>query len=939
MNNILIKMLSFLILCSLVIACDNKDEYEGQATGNIDFTVSAGYLKLSEDSANIAGVLRVTANTPTVKLKWNVLPECNIDTTVTSLTLTNGNGVLPIKWNRRLVDGKYNIQERMFDAGVELIAGEESKYVHLVWADGIDSAAIKKTPITTRAAEAFAKEAIILDVSPATVSMDPVVGGATKVSYSGIDMVIVDQSRVEAETNIDKGAIPLVMEKPGALIFKWNTLGPPTRDFIATVTLYAGEVYKDLYIKYTINPQNPTYWEYLYCIPEQNTHIPAKNASVRVYVKTNAKWGLNSLQSSFPAEENATSLGTKLLAIDIDDNPGPNMREVKVNVNSDGTQKEVLTFIQEAPDATFEFLSANPEDNTIVTGGTLNVTIKVRTNHEWWIQYGGKKYNFEAGPLGIKEGSILIPANTNDEVRNLTVIVGYDDKVGKIINYYQEPSNGGDGTSFDFISANPATNATISSMGATAIVKVNTDYEWWIQINGVKTAFAAGMLGEKVGTINIPANTTTNSQVVTYTVGYGNITAQTINYIQSGAGSDTRLTYVSSNLPTGNIPQTGGTYQLTFTGTYTGGVQLRALFDGVAQAAGAVATNKKPEISVAANNGEVRNVTFEYKLDIGDWMALPTLTNRKQDAGNGGGDTETLNYVSSNLPTENIPAAGSVYTFNFEGAYTGQLRVRVINAATGGVLLNGPIGTTHSPKVTVPANTATATRNIKFQYRLINVENSLWVDLPVETNRIQDGTGTTPPGPSDSPSHSPITPEGDIPGAGGTYSCVFFNYVGTVYFRAVSGQGRPLDDSSGAITTSGAAQLSLEIPTSSIMNDNQVIFQYSIDSIAWTTMETRTQLVKLFVSNGIRDLPQLIPTAGGTYIYTSQGQLSGTLTILCKDDRNEILSESRGVVGSTINVNVPANTTGKTRSVFFYFKRPDIPTSEYYMTYTQQNGF
>lgn len=346
MNNILMKMLSFLILCSLCIACENKDEYEGQTTRNTDFTVNTGYVKLSEDSAKIAGVLHITANVPTVKLRWNVLPECNIDTTVTSLALMDGIGVLPIKWNRQLANGKYNIQERMFDVGVELIAGEESKYVHLVWADGIDSTVLAKTPVTTRATEASAEETILLNVSPATISMDPVVGGVTKVDFSGIDMIIVDQSRVETITNIDKAAIPLIMEKPGPLIFKWNTLGPPTKDFIATVTLYAGEVYKDLYIKYTIKPDDPTYWEYLYCIPEQNTHIPAKNASVRVYVKTNAQWGLNSLQSSFPIEENATSLGTKHLVIDIDDNPGPDIREVKVNVNSEGTQKEVLTLFR-----------------------------------------------------------------------------------------------------------------------------------------------------------------------------------------------------------------------------------------------------------------------------------------------------------------------------------------------------------------------------------------------------------------------------------------------------------------------------------------------------------------------------------------------------------------------------------------------------------------
>ena len=231
MNNILMKMLSFLILCSLCIACENKDEYEGQTTRNTDFTVNTGYVKLSEDSAKIAGVLHITANVPTVKLRWNVLPECNIDTTVTSLALMDGIGVLPIKWNRQLANGKYNIQERMFDVGVELIAGEESKYVHLVWADGIDSTVLAKTPVTTRATEASTEETILLNVSPATISMDPVVGGVTKVDFSGIDMIIVDQSRVETITNIDKAAIPLIMEKPGPLIFKQERIGKHNRPF------------------------------------------------------------------------------------------------------------------------------------------------------------------------------------------------------------------------------------------------------------------------------------------------------------------------------------------------------------------------------------------------------------------------------------------------------------------------------------------------------------------------------------------------------------------------------------------------------------------------------------------------------------------------------------------------------------------------------------
>lgn len=924
MKYLIIKFIWLFVTCVSLFSCEKKEDMGEQVLPVKNFTVNSSYIKLSEDSTNTAGILQITALTPEVKLKWNVLPECNIDTTVTSLTLTNGRGELPIRWEKRLSNGKFNIQERIFDAGVEIISGEEAKYVHLVWADGIDSVALSKPSVTTRASGISKQEAIILNINPQMLSMDRVVGGAVSVTFSGIDFIIVDQSKVEEFTNIDKVSIPLVIEKSGPLIFNWNTLGAPQRDFIATVTLFAGDIFKDLYLKYTINPEEPAYWEYLYSIPENNSHIPAKDASIRVNVKTNKKWGVNSIQSSFPIEENATSLGTKQLTIDIDDNPGTMAREVKVNVTSEGTVKEILTFIQEAPNATFEFLSANPEDNTIVTGGTLNVTIKVRTDHEWWIQYDGKKYNFEAGPLGIKEGSILIPVNTNDEVRNLTVIVGYDDKVGKIINYYQEPSNGGDGTSFNFISANPATNATISSMGATAIVKVNTDYEWWIQINGVKTTFPAGVLGEKEGTINIPANTTTSSQVVTYTVGYGNITAQTINYIQPGIGSDTGLTYVSSNLPTGNIPQSGGTYQFTFTGSYTGGVQLRTLFDNVAQEFGSVATNKKPEITVAANNDEVRNVTFEYKLDIGDWMALPASTNRQQDARNGGGgDTQTLTYVSSTLPTGNIPAAGSVYTFNFEGGYTGQLRVRAVEEATGTVLFNGPIGTTHSPKVTVPANTVTATRNIKFQYRLIDVAGSTFTDLPTSTNRVQDGgTGGAETGPI---TFGPILPAGTIWAYGGEYTCVFSGGPGTVMMRAMK-----LHDTEANSILAGITK-KVNIPSTEPVKltidelkgfNATVTFEYSIDGgKTWLSMnDSRRQINETIIAKAI-DVD--IAATNGKALIRLQGTYSKPITVtgFLQNTEERVAGSATGYAspaGTILEVPILDNP-GPERNIYFSF--------------------
>jgi lipoprotein len=819
MNRIFVKILSFLVLCALIISCDNKEEFGGQHTSDIPFTVNTGYVKLSEDSAKIAGVLCVTANAPTVKLRWNVLPECNIDTTLTSFDLTNGSGVLPIKWNKRLANGKYNLPERMFDAGVELIVGEESKYVHLVWADGIDSTALEKVPVTTRATETLADETVLLDVSPETVSMDPVVGGAARVSFSGIDMIIVDQSKVPVETNIDKASIPLVMEQSGAIIFKWNTLGPPTKDFIATVTLYAGEVYKDLYIKYTINPEEPSYWEYLYSIPENNTHLPAKNASVRVYAKTNAKWGLNSLQSSFPVEENATSLGTKLLAIDIDDNPGPNAREVKVNVTSNDAQKEVLTFTQEAPDATFQIISVTPEDNTLISSDATTVTVKVRTDHDWWIQYGGKKYTFESGELGEKQGTITIPANTGEEVRNHSVIIGYGDKVGQIVNYYQEGKTSGSGTEFTFISANPANNASIPSEETTVTVKVNTDYAWWIDFNGVKTTYPAGALGEKTGTFTIPANTSTTDKNISYTVGYGETTVQTINYKQPYVGAD-----------------------------------------------------------------------------------------------------KTLNYVSSNLPAGNIPATATIYTFTFEGGYTGQLRVRSVDATTGAVLFNGPIGTSHNPKVTVPANTSTNTRNIKFQYRLIDVTGSPWEDLPASTNRIQDG-GTVS---EEIKPSATLTPSGDIPEDGDEYTCTFTGGSGNVILRAMKTRVNSTTATEAARSASTAVpgDVSVIVPLLDGVNAT-IAFEYSTDGgNTWKAINDNRNQLNTWLIVDAPPRETIVPATNGSISFVLKGNAKQPVTVYVKYEDREI-GRATGYAPSTLVVPVEDNPSSSPRQIAFSYRTVD----------------
>lgn len=124
------------------------------------------------------------------------------------------------------------------------------------------------------------------------------------------------------------------------------------------------------------------------------------------------------------------------------------------------------------------------------------------------------------------------------------------------------------------------------------------------------------------------------------------------------------VTYVSSTLPEGNIPQAGGNYTFTFEGNYTGSIQVRALSEGVVLVTGTADANLHPQVVVPANTATTeRAITFEYLLDNGEWTALPMTTNRMQD---GGSSTGTIT-TSKIIPAGAIPEKGNTYYCQFKG--------------------------------------------------------------------------------------------------------------------------------------------------------------------------------------------------------------------------------------------------------------------------------
>ena len=75
-------------------SCANEDDtFVNNVTG---LETSADLLKLTDNGTFIAGELSIASDVPNVKLVWHTNETCNLDTTLSSITLKNGRYTLPI---------------------------------------------------------------------------------------------------------------------------------------------------------------------------------------------------------------------------------------------------------------------------------------------------------------------------------------------------------------------------------------------------------------------------------------------------------------------------------------------------------------------------------------------------------------------------------------------------------------------------------------------------------------------------------------------------------------------------------------------------------------------------------------------------------------------------------------------------------------------------
>ncbi len=715
-----------------LFGCDNKEEFSKDNSFNA-FDLPA-FIRLADDSTNVAGILKFPATGHNLDLTWNIPAGCNVDTSQTVVMSKSGMCQIPIKWSEHNEVGTYGPKTKAFDGGVLVSDGNISRYVHLIWADKVDSVKYSKEACVQTRSDGALLNDIVLEVTPEVVNMDKVVGGGIYVNFSGISIISVDQSNIAETTNIIKDDIPMFMTEAGFIYLKWKDGKAPDSNFSTMINFTAGNIVKTVFINYVPPYDEPTVWEFLNSSPIDGGTLAAIDATVVVNVKTNKLWSLECTDGLVsPVTDTTTGIGNKTQTMHISNNPRSTPRIITVLVKSEGVLKKTLTFSQ----------------------------------------------------LGNNSG-------------------------------------GGDtGTTFTFISSNPVDNTTLPSTESSLTVKVNTDYAWWIELDGIRTNLPAGALGEKTGTIAIPANTGTTNKTITVTVGHGTMTEKTLTFTQSGSG---------------------------------------------------------------------------------------------------GGDTQTLTYVSSSLPTGNIPATATAYTFNFEGGYTGQFRVRSLDATTGTVLFNGPIGTTHSPKVTVPANTATTTRNIKFQYRLIDIAGSLWEDLPASTNRIQDG-GTVS---EDIKASETLSPGGKIPEEGGTYTCTFTGGSGNVILRAMKKRvnSSTWTEAARSASTAVPGDVAVTVPILDGLNST-ISFEYSIDGgNTWKTIRDNREQVNTWILIDYPSHDTVVAATNGSLSFGLRGNIKQPITIYVKYEGREI-GRATGYAPSTLVVPIEDNPSSSPRYISYSHKTID----------------
>lgn len=714
------KLLYLLTLLAL-FACNNEDrileQNDPDLSGNIaPLSVNADFIKLVDDSTEVAATLKISSDFTDLKVKWLLPKGSNIDTLTTMLSDPKGKFDLPIKWSKRLPEGTFGPSSMAYGGGILISSDEYSKYVPLFWADEIDSLKIsqelKEAQVKTRAGDDTSLyEDVFIDLDPQLLELNKDTCGTTYVKYGGargctVDVYDMGPDGIDVENNynLDLSSIVNLIKSPGELPFKWINGKASSSNFMGHVKLKVSNLIKYAYIRYTIPDAKE--WLFIKSVPADGGYIDAVDGTVRITVRTNRKWKASSdLAKHNPVNSPEDTKGEQTIILEIEDNKLTSTRPVKVTVESEEGDKVELNFIQRGSDGNLKVIKVNPDNDSIVSSHAHNFTAEVETTTNWWISYNGDTRNYAANqPIG----TFPIGENTLEDPRPIIVEIGHGEdprKVVKTVTYIQNP--GGELYFVDTTLPAP----TIPAQGGTWYFNFKGSYKGSVQmlvtVDGVDQPNKPTT--DKSPSVFIPANTESflpRTIYFKYRKGNEDWTVEDLTVqsrVQDGA------TINANMASTSDIAGNGGMEYCDFTGTYSGKIIYRATPQGAAsvQTEGDGVQRMAVDIPALPSPGLTdRNVVFDYSVDNGTtWKSIGT---KKQTSG-------TIIYGEIK-PVGILPAGKTPISCVFSGTYKGALRFHAKDKGTGEEL-----GSTEGVQVSnmsfdLKANNQNTDRTIVFEY-------------------------------------------------------------------------------------------------------------------------------------------------------------------------------------------------------------------------------
>lgn len=528
--------------------------------------------------------------------------------------------------------------------------------------------------------------------------------------------------------------------------------------------------------------------------------------------------------------------------------------------------------------------AVSPSSGTIPRAGK-ELTATLASNARWsFAVTPGSSVSQQADVYATRSLKASVPANETWSDRTVKAVVQYGESTKEWS--YTQP-----GMFISGVTISPDPSDGIPGIGATYTVGITGDCGM-VAVRAVSDgeelarAYASS---DKPAELKVPVNGSNADRTVVFQYQENGVWK---NFTQGRQVPGYGITGAAVS-PAGNIPALGARYTVTLNGLLPPeGVGIRAAVDGSAIVAGKVTASGRGEtLSIPANDGNSeRTVAIEY-LWNGTWTTIESRTQLpKPDI--------TSATVS---PAGNIPYGGGDYTVTLTGVLPeGGVQVR---AFSGGTLVQATVVSSGASAVlSLPANSSLSNRTVAFQY----LWNGTWTNIE---NRTQLPTPQI--------TSSTVSPSGDIPYTGGTYTVTLNGALPAegVEVRATSG-GTTLG--TGLATKAGTGA-TLTVPVNSGSTSREVVFEYKWNGV-WTMVDSRTQWPTPTVSSATVSPAGNIPGEGGSYTVTINGVMpQGGIPVRAYAGSSAIASGTVTASGSGVTLNVPANSS-LNRTVAFQYQ-------------------